>query len=56
MKLFRNPEIQKSLLLFGVLSLTATVGAFLWRVAFGFYVLALCAIFLTIYLLVMQKR
>ena len=56
MKLFRNPEIKKSLMCFGLITLLASIGAFAWNVAFGIYTLALCLLFVVFYLLIMRAR
>ncbi|MBQ8849183.1 MAG: HAMP domain-containing histidine kinase [Clostridia bacterium] len=56
MKLFRNPEIKKSLLCFGALSLAVSVGAAFINILFGVYTLAVCMLFIGLYLLVMRRR
>ena len=56
MKLLRNPEIKRSVLYFGVIAVAASIGAFIWNVAFGIYTFALCLLFLAGYLLIMRSR
>ena len=56
MKLLRNPEIKKSLLWFGLFALAASVGAFVWNVYFGIYALAVCLLFIVVYLMIMRHR
>lgn len=56
MKLFRNPEVRKTLLLYGVTAAAATVTAFMWERRFGFLMLAVCGIFLLIDLFATYRR
>lgn len=45
MKLLRNPEVFRSLLLHAVLSVAVSVAAWIWNVKFGVFTLLLCASF-----------
>ena len=56
MKLLRNPEIKKNLLCFGLFTLFASIGAFVWNAYFGIYTLAVCFLFVVIYLMIMYHR
>lgn len=56
MKLFRNPEIQRLLLIFGVLGVCTTVAAFIWNVWFGVFTLGLCLVFICIFLVFTYRR
>lgn len=50
MKLFRNPEVIKVTILYAIVSLVATIGAFLWEPDFGIFTLALCIVLVGIYI------
>ena len=50
MKLFRNPEVIKVTILYAIVSLVATSGAFLWEPDFGIFTLALCIVLVGIYI------
>ncbi len=50
MKLFRNPEFYKTFALYCVLGAIAAVTAFVWELRFGIFVLALCILFLLIFI------
>lgn len=51
MKLFRNPEIIKNLILYGILTMAATVtAAYLWDINAGLFTLILCVLFMLLYL------
>lgn len=56
MRLFRNPEIKKSLLLFGLFSVAVSIGAFIWNPYFGIYTVAVCLLFILSYLTIMYRR
>lgn len=56
MKLFRNPEIKKTLLICGFVSTAATVPAFILEKRFGFFVFAVCCVFVIIFLLTANRR
>ena len=56
MKLFRNPEIRKVTIFYAIVSLVATVGAFLWEPDFGICPLALCIVLFGIYLISTYQR
>lgn len=56
MKLFRNPEIQKTLFLHILLSGILTGVAFVWDTRFGLLMLAACVLFTSIYLIASYKR
>lgn len=56
MKLLRNPEVVKTLILFFLLSAAATAAAFVWDARFGIFTLILCLIFLSIHLISIRKR
>ncbi len=49
MKFLRNPEVKKSLLIYGVTSVIAVAAAFVWNARFGVFVLILCAVFSAIH-------
>lgn len=55
-KLLRNPEIYKTLLIYTILSIIGIVAAFFMRPAFGFVMLIFCVIFISVYLLSTYKR
>lgn len=50
MKLLRNPEVFKILIIYIGISLVATVAAFLWNPLFGLFTLILCAIMIALHL------
>ena len=50
MKLFRNPEVINVTILYAIVSLVATIGAFLWEPDFGIFTLALCIVLVGIYI------
>lgn len=50
MKLFRNPEVKKTLLLYGIATAAATAAAVVWERRFGLLMFAVCAVFVLIYL------
>ena len=56
MKLFRNPEYRKEFLLYLLLSLVFTAGAFFLRPLFGFLMLFACLCFLTVHSIVLYRR
>lgn len=56
MKFFRNPEVIKTLLLYGIISVTATAIAFMWEPRFGGFTLALCVLLFVIYLVSTYQR
>lgn len=56
MNLLRNPEIKNSILLFGALTLAISIGAFIWNIYFGIYTVAVCLLFVIVYLILMSHR
>lgn len=50
MKFFRNPEVKKTLLLYGMAAAAAAAAAFVLERRFGLLMLAVCAVFVLIYL------
>ena len=56
MKLFRNPEIRRLLIILGILCTCATVGAFIWNAGFGIFTLALCLALITVFLIFTHQR
>lgn len=56
MKLFRNPEVRNTLLLYGIVAVAATATAFIWEKRFGLFMLAVCVIFMLIYLFATYRR
>lgn len=56
MSFFRNPEILKTILLYGLISILATIAAFLWKVQFGIFTLILCVLLVSIYLISTYQR
>lgn len=49
-KLFRNPEVKKMLILYGIVSVIAFGVTCWWNIQFGFFTLVLCLGFIGIYL------
>lgn len=56
MKLFRNPEIKRTLILYAVVSALAVGAAFVWEIRFGFFMLPVCGVFVLIYLFATAGR
>lgn len=56
MKLLRNPEVQRSILLFLILSVIAVIAAWMWNAAFGIFTLILCIVFLLVHCLLEQAK
>lgn len=56
MNIFRNPEVKKTLLLYGIAAAAATVTAFVWEKRFGLLMLAVCAAFILIWLFATYGR
>ena len=56
MQLFRNPEIKRNLICFSCLALAVSTVAFIWKIAFGVYTLAVCLAFIGVYLIIMHGR
>lgn len=56
MRLLRNLEVKKTLLLYVIVAVTATSTAFILESRFGFLMLAVCVIFLLIYLFATYRR
>lgn len=56
MKLSRNKEISKSLLLQIIISVAASAAAFAMELRFGIFTLVLCACFISVYVFTMKKR
>lgn len=56
MKLLRNPEIRRLLIILGVICACATVGAFIWNAGFGIFTLALCLVLITVFLIFTHNR
>ena len=56
MKLFRNPEILRTFLLYLVLSAAAVIAAFIMAGSFGWLMLAICAAFIVIWLVQSARR
>ncbi len=56
MKLSRNKEVSKSLVLQIIISLAAVILSFLWEIRFGIFTLVLCICFISVYLLTMHSR
>ncbi|MBQ2805883.1 MAG: HAMP domain-containing histidine kinase [Clostridia bacterium] len=56
MKLLRNPEIRRLLIILGILCTCATVGAFIWNAGFGIFTLALCLVLITVFLIFTHQR
>ena len=50
MKLFRNPEVKRTLLLYCIVAAAATAAAFIMGGSFGFLMLAVCGAFIIIYI------
>lgn len=56
MKFFRNPEVMKTLLLYGFISAVATAIAFLWEMRFGRFTLVLCVVLMAVYIISTYSR
>ena len=56
MKLFRNAELGRSLLLFLAISLAGVSVAFAWELRFGVMTLILCAALLCVFLVTTLRR
>ncbi len=56
MKLLRNPEIRKAVFVYGILAAAAATAAFFLDARFGFFTVALCAVFLFLYLFSTYRR
>lgn len=56
MKLLRNPEIRRLLLILGVICACATIAAFIWNVGFGIFTLVLCLALITVFLIFTHNR
>lgn len=56
MKLLRNPEIRRLLIILGVICACATVGAFIWNTGFGIFTLVLCLVLITVFLIFTHNR
>ena len=56
MKLLRNPEIRRLLIILGVICACATVGAFIWNVWFGIFTLVLCLLLITVFFIFTHNR
>lgn len=46
MKLFRTPEVKRTLLLYFIVAAAATAAAFIMEGSFGFLMLAVCGAFI----------
>lgn len=56
MSFFRNPEIKKSFLFFSILTLSATVFAFIFESRYGIFTFILCLIFSLSHFVITYKR
>ncbi len=56
MKLSKNKEVSRSLVLQIIISLVAVIFAFLWEIRFGIFTLALCICFISVYFFTMKMR
>lgn len=56
MRFFRNPEVIRSLLVYGGVSVIATTASMLWDVRFGIFTLILCIILTAIHLIGTYRR
>lgn len=56
MNIFRNPEVKKTLLLYGIAAAAASITAFVWERRFGLFMLAVCAAFIFIWLFTTYGR
>lgn len=56
MKLLRNSEVRKTLLLYSLVGGVATAAAFVWEGRFGFLMLIVCVVFMLIYLFTTHRR
>lgn len=55
-KLLRNPEVKKTLLIYGLISILSIITAFMLEQRFGFLMLIVCVIFVIVYLIATYKR
>lgn len=56
MKLLRNPEVVKNMLVLSGIALAATVAAFVWNRGFGVFTLCLCVLLLSVHLMTVGRR
>ncbi len=56
MKIFRNPEVKKSLLMYVIVAASATFISFMAEIRFGFFMLFVCLSFVSIHLVTTYKR
>lgn len=56
MRFLRNPEVRKALLLYGSLSIAATVIAYVWDPAFGLFTLIVCSLLMLLYGMTTYRR
>lgn len=56
MKIFRNPEVKKSLLMYVIVAAAATFISFMVEIRFGFFMLFVCLSFVLIHLVTTYKR
>ncbi len=56
MKLLRNPEVKKSLQIYGIISVIAVIAAFVWNAQFGVFVLVLCTVFTAMHFITTYRR
>ncbi|MGN0166168.1 MAG: sensor histidine kinase [Lachnospiraceae bacterium] len=56
MKLLRNTEVKRSLMLFGMISVAAAAAAWFMDMKFGIFTLALCVVFILLYLGITHRR
>lgn len=56
MKFFRNPEVMKTLLLYGLISAVANAIAFMWEPRFGRFTLVLCVVLMAVYIISTYSR
>lgn len=55
-KLLRNPEVKKTLLIFGIVTLVSCGMAMWWQIEYGLFTFAVCVIFMYIHLWSSYKR
>ena len=56
MKIFKNKEIQKYLIILLIISFVFVVGTFIWNVYFGIFTLCLCSLFIFLFVLILNSK
>lgn len=56
MKILRNPEVYKANIVYGIVTIVASLAAFLWNSSFGLFTFILCAILWLVYVISTRNR